>query len=1166
MNKPTSTLLPTLEISLLNMEPRLRERLNSGEMPFLGLYSELFPQSFRETLRRALHEVNDPFRFFHRRLEKFPAVFTAYLTAYVVDDYGANGDAAVWRFIENALFAGKRSLTQPEQEMLWKRYRYACVRLGLEVIPAGSVVKYRVEEFLHQAGVPNRYLKQLTERMLHHVKVAGIPEADDPKDLALWCESLVERLGPPVPKTVRRAIEVDRSGFYARLFLRVLAGEPADLVSADRSIHAQMEEVIAAAQTDQQHLLQPGLTIPKIIWRDDLLGVELPAGNRHDWQIAVNDQPHQYQGFNEPRFIPFDFPPLPGNVRISSGSDRLTKSVDLWGDGRNNRLLAFDSAGLLSGSTCLNATETLQIEPGTLTLVTRFRPDGTDGELSEICPDPAIYLLSRDLAPGERLILQRGPAQVTILARSRPTLELAGQVFRGIGGNEFFATTGLRLRGRIPAELLIVEGSAKLVVTVSAQGLAAPVELIIEPNTEGAFELDLEQTCRDWKPGLSRLRIELRRADLRRAMARLATWLWSGLARIEDRARFHCLALPANLSPDPSDNLSQDEALGIISYRSDTNRFFRLRFRTDSGRDVQFKAAVPGVFMMLKRFRENQVDELPLQKGQILALRNDSREVLEVYSSQGGILSLGSLRPEIPARSGLLRLHLSTLAEQLEPGMSQLCIELPSGVLEPLLQLVTSHRVLWMKRREEGGIFSLQLDLATLAESLRCTARDMLSGKVLTFDIACNDSAARLNRETLVWLSCGERQANGQFQHTLEFPLERWCTGAWLLQVEARLNRRWGSLVNESEEVYVWGFLLDETGALTSRHWLTQRVKRLDERASIKVFKRVHQALLPCYAPDAWTGISLADAWQRLANDFHPRDGQLLTELLALDALVPPQIGQPSWFPLLLPGVAMPWIYARDAASYRGLGQRAGLIGELNQIRAPLSALFGEYYLERIVAGAFQNVKQMQQGEPPKGFSMKRYREALSVRNIDDAWAQLKREDWRPTVGDYLGAVHWRYALNSLDSRYQAALADDKLRLQRGWALHLIGVTWTLSINNLTAEFPIHLVDIEGVGLLTEIPRYDWSEEQMNLANITRFLCLFAAVCRWESRRPGVLNCWEQLKYSTSLTSLPDSNACSQAIGYLLYVGRDVFEFYLMLWELAFAADVDAANKELANV
>lgn len=1122
-------------------------------MPFLGLYSEHFSKQSCEKLRGEIHKAKNPFHTYLRALESWPALFSAYLTSYVVSGYGADGNAAVWPFVSDALLARRRNLTPEEQERLWKAYRRACIRLGLDVIPLGSVQNYRVAEFLHQAGVPSRYLDLLTERMLNHAQHSGTPEADDPKELVLWCNALAERLGPPVPITVTRAIEADRGSFYARLFLRVLGGESDDSMQSDRFTHIRMAEVIAAAQGNQGQLLKKRFAIPRIVWRDDMLGVDLPANSGVKWRIDVDGQQNGYLGASEARFVPLGFPPLPGVVRISHDDAGPSKSFEIWADGRNNRLLAFDEAGSLVGNTRLNAEEPLLVAPGPFTLVMRFPPDGLEAALSTICFDPSLYALSGELGPGEELKLQRGPAQLSILARSHPTLTLSGQAFRGIGGNELYATAGLKLRGKIPVELL-ADPAIKQVAVLSASGLAEPLEIPIQLNAEGAFQLDLEPICQGWTPGLVRLRIELRQSGLRRSMARLATWLWVGLCRIEDRFRFHCRVLPHNLDLDASDNLSMESAQGILTYRSDAKRFFRLVFNVGSGRMVQFTAAVPGAFMILKRFQDGQIEEHPLRKGTVLALQGDSREVLEVHSTQGGILCLGPMRQEISPRAGLRRLHLSALAEYLEPGTNRLLIQHPSGVLEPLLQLVTPHRVLTTSSREEGGVYRIRLDLPTTADALSCRVFDVLTGKKITLDLVCNDPAARLDRSAYGWLTCRENLAGGSLRHTLEFPLERWQTGAWLIEVEARIKGHWGSLVNERDDIYAWSFLLDDKFALSSRQWLLGYLKAIDAETALSIFKRVHQTLLPCYAPDVWNGISwIVDAWHYLTRLFAPAGNQLLVELLALDALTPPETSPASWFPLLLPGVALPWIYCQSATAYGGLGSRAGLIGKISHIRLPLSQLFVQCYLDQTFAVGFRNahVMEIDRSAPPHGFSLVRYRQALTMCNMDDAWSKLHREDWCPTEGDYLGPVHWRYALESLVRRYRSTLAGNATR--RGRAMHLVQALRHLKLGDLTQGLPAHLDDTSGIGLLVPMPEDGWDQEQENLQLIDRLLCLFAAVCRWESRAT-VLATWQD---NLRKAALGDDAAVTQAIGYLLYVGRDVFEFYLMLWELVFVADAD---------
>lgn len=58
-----------------------------------------------------------------------------------------------------------------------------------------------------------------------------------------------------------RAVETDSNGFYARLFLRIAT---------------RMAETINQPDQFSDLDLSRRLSIPKVIWRDDLLGIELP--------------------------------------------------------------------------------------------------------------------------------------------------------------------------------------------------------------------------------------------------------------------------------------------------------------------------------------------------------------------------------------------------------------------------------------------------------------------------------------------------------------------------------------------------------------------------------------------------------------------------------------------------------------------------------------------------------------------------------------------------------------------------------------------------------------------------------------------------------------------------------------------------------------------------
>jgi hypothetical protein len=529
------------------MEHTLKKRLDSGETPFLGLYSDLFPVEWREYLRKkVLGSLHDPLHSYLYALKRWPAVFSAYLTLHIVEGYGSQGTRAVYPYIARAIFGAERELNPAQQERLWQAYRQACVHLGLDVLPRQAAPNYMVAEYLHQAGVPECYVTLLTEKMLHHAEVAGLPDEDDPEGITFWQGALIEHLGPPLSKTIAKAIQTDGNSFYTRLFLRLLKDDAPDSHHSEATIATLMEETISAAGEARNHIQKRRLSIPKVVWRDEMLGVELPAGAGALWHLNVDGSTTEHEGLSEPRFIPFD-DDLPGAVLVTRAVSALRKKFALWDDRRNNRFLIFDAADLLAGNGHLGMDEPLLIEPGEITLVVRFRPDGFKEEITGLSPDPALYCFSVMLSPGASISLRRGPAEARIQARSRPFLSLVGQSFRGVNGNEFYATAGLKLQGQVPQELFATGLEDSLVVALAETGSNSLVEYPVVLGADGRFGLDLESIISKWQPGLTRVAFELRRTGLRRPMARLAAYVWNGLQRIDERVRFAFGSPPENL-------------------------------------------------------------------------------------------------------------------------------------------------------------------------------------------------------------------------------------------------------------------------------------------------------------------------------------------------------------------------------------------------------------------------------------------------------------------------------------------------------------------------------------------------------------------------------------------------------------------------------------------
>jgi len=83
--------------------------------------------------------------------------------------------------------------------------------------------------------------------------------------------------------------------------------------------------------------------------------------------------------------------------------------------------------------------------------------------------------------------------------------------------------------------------------------------------------------------------------------------------------------------------------------------------------------------------------------------------------------------------------------------------------------------------------------------------------------------------------------------------------------------------------------------------------------------------------------------------------------------------------------------------------------------------------------------------------------------------------------------------------------------------------------------------------------------EEEHIQLIAKFLSRYARVCRWEVRNPGILaDVWNRAR-----NHLGSQQDLELVIGYVLTLGKDVFLYYLLLWEAVFKTDVD--NLEARN-
>lgn len=601
----------TMEIRLHRLEQDLSCSIKNGELPFIGHYANFLYDKAVDAIREEMQNAHDPMSFLYKSLVRWPAVFTTYLIRYVAVGYGERGTHEVYPFIEDAI---QTNLTNSNKEKLWSWFRHACIKLGLTVSPRRSGTNYMVEEYLRQAGVPLRYVGDLAEKMYSYANDVGVPDDDDPAAIRLWQAGLKAKVRY-LAKPVQKALGADDEGFYTRMFVRLFGGgaQQDESLSDIEGLFLQRIGELKSRETGHNGNCQT-IKIPQFIFRDGQLGVELPPGEDEIWRFDVDGIIESHSGSLEKRFVPFDSF-LPQRVSISQARGSTQVAKEFWPDEKNNRFLVFSATGGLICKGQLGQADGILLEPGEFDLLLRFFPSNLEDHCEHLCDDPTLALYHLILDPDQTFELTRGPAKAVFKADTKPSLTWTGQKYRGVLGNELYASSGLHLEIKVPEELY-AEGAADYELRLNPGGLGKEVVLVLP--RQKLIAVDLSPHLDVWAPGLARVLVELRRQGFQRPESRSSIFCWNGLLEVKNRTHFICSKLPSeeNLLWGDSDNLKIDTDKKIVTFRNDDQRVFRMVFLLPGGRRQLFTWAVPGVFMQILDFQEGQAVEKPLKKVQ----------------------------------------------------------------------------------------------------------------------------------------------------------------------------------------------------------------------------------------------------------------------------------------------------------------------------------------------------------------------------------------------------------------------------------------------------------------------------------------------------------------------------------------------------------------------
>lgn len=738
-----------------------------------------------------------------------------------------------------------------------------------------------------------------------------------------------------------------------------------------------------------------------------------------------------------------------------------------------------------------------------------------------------------------------------------------GDSYHDTKGHEVYASAGLKIGVSIPQDYLQQTDAGYIVRLVPGE-LGEAIEVTINPVDSQILELDVAVWAAQWKSGVARLLIELKRTNIARPIARSSVLFWNGLVSVENANQFYCDRMPDNLLLEESDNAAKYEQ--YVAYENVNIRHFRLCFQLSEHKKVSLSWFVAGVFMSLKDYSEHQSSERILQKNTPLTVNSVSRSLLEIFSSTPGVLQLGAFSKPIGHKNKTLRLHISSLLEYLTPDHHTLQFTaIGSIVAEPLLNLVTSNELLSFKVSRAGtnGCLTVAMSLSHLVHVFRLTAVDQLTGKRISMELVPDDVIGLQNADALAYVLTTANES-GVTHYLLECLVTNWDAGAWVIGLEVKVNNRWGFLCNARQDHYAFGLSINASGTSLLPVDIEALLSLLSASELLPILRRVHQALLICYAQASWDEITwLKSLWVYLVSRFSQQEGELLLESLHLAAQYPPDTASSGWVPILSLGATIPWIFSCPASAYKGFDHRKEnlllafkLFAKLN---GGVAALCSQGIIDDIMVVSFANVQAVMRGAEPKGFSMKLYAEALNSEDISSREGVFYQEDWLPGSGDFLGALHYQWAVKKFKNNYiRTSLGNDfrrttALGLIKNCTRHATVGLCTEAVPDSFKPFSLGLLDklsIDEMDLLAD----EEAQLRENYLVMIQFLAAFSLVCRQDVRNPGVLKLFINELAGQVSNGL---NELHGVLGYLLFIGEDIFAFYLLLWEIGFQADRD---------
>lgn len=1130
-------------------EESLQRLLKRAETPMLGLLGALLPPDARESIRRDLAVIPSA-KAYSQRLEKYPALFGVWLAEHVMLGLGQDGHFSLYPHLQKAIGVSTE-LTPAEKELLWRAFRRAMFKLGIQPLSRVSGSHFMADEYVRQAGVPIAFADDLALRMLQAAKRVGLPDEDDQEGLLTWQSTLLNKLVPPFSVTARKAVERDSLGYYTRAFVRV------HLNGGQAAGKDPLEQALAKAFAagGSSHLRRAA--IPQLLYRDGALGVLFPSADKAvGYKVECGGHVASMRLDAEGGFRPLPAG-LHREVVVQRDDGERVLSVRLWPDSLNNKLLIFNAEGRLRASARLAQEDPVELAPGRYLALCRFEPSNRE-DWYEVSESPLLVEVPLAVRPGAELLIKNGPAAVALVGQNQPSLLLSGHSKGSLEGLEFWYGE-VEAHIEVPADWVQnLTGQFEVRVVHGDRRASLPVRL--DDNRRAVVRLSAAIAHLDLSGGLWRLVLELGRAGEARSAQRQSVLYWRGLKNVSYGLKFSYESPPKNLITVSCAGLKLSPTQ--MDPADDHSRLIRMAFDVGGGRFVHFSWHRPGVFVEVQvPGADGSTASIarPLGVSETVSLTNP--KTIVVSASEPGYISLGSMRTFVDfSQKASKAFPASFLASRLEPGARTLKYETASGkAAVDLLVLSQPHVATQIKTERLANLFEVRVVVSGEPTDVAVTGRELSSGREVRAEHELRAGTWHTNDLARMQVYAAPT-GNSHVVHVL-IDVETLKPGTWLLGFGARIGGVWGRLQDGDEGRIAVAFAVDVVGKEIPGKEVVAATDALALPEVAAQLVRLNEHFRQCWSPVCWEQQQwLTPYFSALVDRLRGNETDHVTELVDMAMCRPPEDGRLGYLSMQFAPAWLNHAFSQQRSIYKRVNVKPHPLSialrATVELKGAVSHAFGTF-LHPSAAMPFANIAEVMRGRRPKDFNLATYRATLNQTKLEGAY-QLEDELFLPKEGELLGPLHLAHCWRDLErgftssqlmpnNRKSAALA-----LAKKLALHRSDFDQT-AFNGLKGQSLLLRLGKPHDDQLDDSDQLKW-EHMEHVALASAWLAWF---CRLEHRQPGVLSGFHGLLGNLRKQIEVPGGTIADCIAYYLQLAPAMFAFYLLLWELVQTVELD---------